>query len=162
LTTSTILMRDVAPPAVTVRRADAADSDALAALRRAWVEEDGPAPDPTFETRFAWWLNQEGDRRISWVATTPDRAVGMLNLAVFTRMPKPGTPPQRWGYIANVFVLTEHRNFGVGQALLDAAIDYAREERFVRLVLNPSTRSIPFYRRAGFVPSPLYWLELAH
>jgi GNAT superfamily N-acetyltransferase len=151
----------VTPPAPTVRRADAVDAAVLAALRRAWVEESGPAPDPFFEARFARWFDEKEGRRISWVAATGSgRAVGMLNLAVFTRMPRPGMPPQRWGYIANVFVLAEHRNAGVGQALLDAAIDHARRERYVRLVLNPSERSVPFYLRAGFTPSPLYWLEL--
>jgi GNAT superfamily N-acetyltransferase len=151
----------VTPPAPTVRLAHAADTDMLAALRRAWVEESGPAPDASFEARFARWLDEEEGRRISWVAATgTGQAVGMLNLAVFTRMPRPGMPPQRWGYIANVFVLAEYRNAGVGQALLDAAIDYTRRERYVRLVLNPSERSVPFYLRAGFTPSPLYWLEL--
>jgi GNAT superfamily N-acetyltransferase len=150
----------VATPEVTIRQAGPADASLLAELRRAWDEEAGPVDDSSFEQRFARWLDDEGTRRISWVAIAASRAVGMLNVAVFTRMPKPATSPERWGYIANAFVLEEHRNTGVGRALLDAAVAYARRERFVRLVVNPSERSIPFYVRAGFMPSRLYWLDL--
>jgi GNAT superfamily N-acetyltransferase len=56
-----------------------------------------------------------------------------------------------WGYIANAFVLREHRDNGLGTALLEAALAYADEHELVRVVLSPSVRSVPFYARAGFV-----------
>jgi GNAT superfamily N-acetyltransferase len=84
----------------------------------------------------------------------------MINVTVFVRMPRPGRPERRWGYIANVFVLAAHRSTGVGSALLDAAVAHARDHGFVRLVLNPSERSIPLYRRAGFRASRLLQLDL--
>ena len=74
----------------------------------------------------------------------------MLNLVVFERMPSPGVPDSRWGYVGNAFVLETHRNAGIGGELLSAAIEYARAEGFVRVVLSPSPRSVPFYRRYGF------------
>jgi len=48
----------------------------------------------------------------------------------------------------------------VGRLLLDAAMDEARSRGFVRLVLNPSERSMSFYERAGFGPSRLLQLDL--
>ena len=86
--------------------------------------------------------------------------VGMLNLAVFERMSRPGRPEQRWGHVANVFVLAEHRNGGIGAALLDAAVTHAREQGFTRLVLNSSERSVSLYERFGFRPSRLLQLDL--
>jgi GNAT superfamily N-acetyltransferase len=134
-----------------VRRADAEDVPALAALRRAWTEEQhGEVVDHGFEARFAEWFATESGRRVAWIASVDDHPVGMLNLAVFTRMPRPGVAPSRWGYIANVFVLARHRDAGVGRLLVDEATAYAREEDLVRLVLSPSPRSVPFYERAGF------------
>jgi GNAT superfamily N-acetyltransferase len=56
--------------------------------------------------------------------------------------------------------LAAHRDTGVGSALLGAAVAHARDQGFVRLVLNPSERSIPFYRRAGFRASRLLQLDL--
>jgi hypothetical protein len=36
---------------------------------------------------------------------------------------------------------------------LTALLSYARAQRFGRVVLSPSERSLPFYRRAGFAPA---------
>jgi GNAT superfamily N-acetyltransferase len=144
----------VAEPALTVRLAGAADLGRLAALRREYgAEEHGPADDPGFEARFAGWLAGAGQRRLFWLAEVGAAPVGMLNLSVFERMPWPGRPDSRWGYIGNVFVLTGHRDRGVGRRLLDAALDYARRSDFARVVLAPSPRSVPFYSRAGFRPA---------
>lgn len=69
---------------------------------------------------------------------------------VFDRMPRPGRRPGGWGYLGNAFVLATQRNQGIGRLLLDAALAFAADHRFARVVLSPSERSIPFYRRAGF------------
>ena len=76
-----------------------------------------------------------------------------MNLSVFERMPRPGRPPSRWGYLGNAFVLAAYRNQGIGSQLLGAVLGHAREHGFVRVVLSPSERSIPFYERAGFGPA---------
>jgi GNAT superfamily N-acetyltransferase len=140
--------------AVTVRLAGPADVDLLAALRRELSEEDfGPSSDPSFEARYAAWHAAEASRRLFWIAEAGGRPVGMLNLSVFERMPRPGRPDSRWGYVGNVFVAAGYRNRGIGRLLLDAALDHARHSSFARVVLSPSERSIPFYSRAGFRPA---------
>jgi GNAT superfamily N-acetyltransferase len=141
-------------PAPVVERVDPADAAAagvLASLRRAWVEERrGPQEDPGFEDELARWWDREAPQRLAWVASIDGVPVGMLNLLEFTRMPSPGAPAGRWGYLGNAFVLGEHRDRGIGRALLDAALGEARARGYVRIVLSPSPRSVPFYRRAGF------------
>lgn len=133
-----------------VRRATDADLASVALLRRLWNEEDnGPVTDPEFDAAFEQWWQEERSRRVFWLAET-DRPIGFLNIVIFSRMPRPGQQPSRWGYISNVFVVPEHRDSGVGRQLLDAAVAHADENGFARVVLAPSTRSIPFYRRAGF------------
>ena len=81
----------------------------------------------------------------------------MLNMLVVTRMPRPatggGSHTSQWGYISNVYVQPAHRDRGVGGRLLDAATTYADEHALARVVLSPSERSIPFYRRRGFGPA---------
>lgn len=134
-----------------IRRAGDADLPAVAGLRREWtVERDGDRGDPDFEQRFAAWWARESARRISWLAEVDHRLVGMMNLAVFERMPRPGRAPSRWGYLGNAFVLAPHRNQGIGRQLLDALLGYASEHSFARVVLSPTDRAVPFYRRAGF------------
>lgn len=137
---------------MTIRRATAADVGALAALRRAWVEEDaGPIDDGgAFERDVAHWYANEAGRRLTWIATLGAEPVGMLNLVEFHRMPRPGRRASSWGYVSNVFVLAAHRSGGIGRELLEAAISTARERGYARLVLSPSERARPLYARVGF------------
>jgi GNAT superfamily N-acetyltransferase len=142
--------------AAVIRQAGDADLPAIARLRRELtVEQDGDRGDPEFEERFAAWWAGESSRRIMWLAEADGRPVGAMNLAVFERMPRPGRAPSRWGYLGNAFVVSPYRNQGIGGQLLGAVLDYAREHHFARVVLSPSQRSIPFYRRAGFGPADI-------
>ena len=124
-------------------------------MRATWTyENDGvdadPTGDPAYVAAFERWWRRERDQRATWLAEVGTEPVGMLNLLVFTRMPRPGRLLSQWGYVANAFVLDEHRNQGMGRELLDAAIAHADGHDFVHLMVNPSPRSVPFYQRAGF------------
>jgi GNAT superfamily N-acetyltransferase len=156
---------------VTIRRATGADVDAVAALRRRWTREDADpgdlgadpgdldADDPGADAEFAGWMaawwDGVGANRAVFLAERHDDPVGMINLAVFDRMPKPGRPTSRWGYLGNAYVLAELRGHGIGSRLLDAVLGHAREIGCVRVVLAPTERSVPFYRRAGFGPATM-------
>jgi GNAT superfamily N-acetyltransferase len=136
---------------IVIRRAGDDDVAAIAALRREWTEEqDEPREDAGFEARFTDWYQTESSRRVTWVAEADGALVGMVNLVVFSRMPRPGHQPSQWGYVGNAFVLAPYRNRGVGTRLLNALLEYTTNHRFARVVVSPSDRSIPFYRRAGF------------
>jgi GNAT superfamily N-acetyltransferase len=138
-----------AAPEVVVRVAGAGDVAAIASLRSLWSA--GAEGDASFEGEMAAWLAAEGDRRTTWLATLGDAPVGMASMLEFRRMPRPGRPTSRWGYVSNMFVREECRNRGIGSALLSAVIAVADERSYARLVLSPRARSLPFYRRAGFI-----------
>ena len=145
---------------VTVRTATPDDVPVIAGLRRAWTEENAgqPIEDPSFDDVFAEWFAREADQRVTWLAEHDGRALGMLNLLVFTRMPRPraaAAPPHpaQWGYVANVYVVPADRDRGIGRLLLDAVTAHADAHGFARLVLSPSERSVPLYERAGFAPA---------
>jgi GNAT superfamily N-acetyltransferase len=134
-----------------IRIAGLADAPALAALRRAWTaEQHGPVDDAGFEARFLDWYERESARRFSWLAEVRGEMVGMMNMAVFDRMPQPGREPGSWGYVANSFVLAGYRNQGIGSLLLGALLAHADSHGYQRVVLRPSERAVPFYQRAGF------------
>ncbi|WP_112263628.1 GNAT family N-acetyltransferase [Lentzea terrae] len=149
------------PYTVSIRQTGEHDTTALATLRRAWSEEQAgqPLDDDDFEECFAQWYTAEAPRRAAFVAELGGKAIGMMNLALFERMPKPGRSASRWAYLGNAFVLADHRNRGIGTALLDAAVTYARARNCARIVLSPSERSVRFYQRAGFGPATML---LAH
>jgi GNAT superfamily N-acetyltransferase len=135
------------------------DRATVAQLRRAWAEEQAGQviDDPDFDAAFAGWAEREESQRVTWLVSLDGVDLGMLNMLVFERMPRPGDAvtgrPTKWGYIANVYVDEAHRDGGLGRLLLDAASSYAEEHRFARLVLSPSEQSVSFYARAGFVPA---------
>jgi len=41
----------------------------------------------------------------------------------------------------------------VGRLLMETVLGWSREQRMVRLVLNPSEVSLPLYRGLGFQPA---------
>jgi GNAT superfamily N-acetyltransferase len=51
------------------------------------------------------------------------------------------------------------RNRGIGSQLVSAALSYADQNGFVRVVLSPTERSIPLYERAGFGPADALMLR---
>jgi GNAT superfamily N-acetyltransferase len=137
-------------PDVVVRIADATDTCAIASLRSLW-SDDVAEEDPDFETRMGAWLVGEGDRRTTWLAILGESAVGVASLFEYRRMPRPGIPDSRWGYVGNLFVREDVRNRGIGSALLTSISMAADERGYARLVLSPTARALPFFRRAGFI-----------
>jgi GNAT superfamily N-acetyltransferase len=132
-----------------VREAGVADAPAIAELRALFL--GGGDGGEAFAGAVAEWLEQEGERRTTWVAERDGVAIGMASLFEYRRMPKPGLPASRWGYVSNMFVREQARDAGVGAALLDVVIAAAEARGYVRLVLSPSERAVPFYARAGFL-----------
>jgi GNAT superfamily N-acetyltransferase len=143
-----------------IRRAKHADLAAVIQLRREWTrEEDGDVADPDFEENLAAWFAREWSRRIMWLAEEGGRPVGMMNLAIYERMPRPGRALSRWGYLGNVFVVAASRNRGIGSQLVSAACNCADESGLARVVLSPTETSIPLYERAGFGPARVLMLR---
>jgi GNAT superfamily N-acetyltransferase len=145
-----------------IRRAGHADLATIVWLRREWTQEqDGDIADPDFGEHLAAWFARESSRRVMWLAEEGGRPAGMMNLAIYERMPRPGRALSRWGYLGNVFVRAACRNRGIGSRLVRAALDYADENGFARVVLSPTSRSIPLYERAGFGPADALMLRPA-
>ncbi len=74
----------------------------------------------------------------------------MAWLATIERVPGPATWTRLAGHLQSVYVLPDHRNRGIGAALVTAALEEATEREFDYVIVHPSERSLPFYRRLGF------------
>lgn len=134
----------------------------IAALRWAWAQEQPGSgrsgrvesldqPPPTFLAEVAGWLAAEV--RTAWTAVEAGRAVGIVCLTEFRRMPSP--EPQAagsWGYLGHLYVRPRARGRGVGAQLVAAVLAAARERSYAKVVLSPTEASVPLYERCGFVP----------
>lgn len=136
-----------------IRRAGLDDASALARLRWLWrTTERGEhgLSQPDFESEFiTWWASRQGGHT-AYIAEADGGAVGMAWLAVFDRIPQPRQLERLAGNVQSVFVLEEFRNRGVGQALVEAVIAEATSRGLGYLIVHPSERAFPLYRRFGF------------
>lgn len=138
-----------------VERANIEDVAELARLRwELYAEQDG---DPTegFDayaerfSRFARSALTSDDWR-AWVARIGDELVAAMWLHTLHRVPVPGKRAGPIGYLTNVYVTPEHRNAGLGAEILDQITAWCRGEGFSAVIVWPTERSRPFYRRGGF------------
>ena len=138
-----------------VERARIEDVPELARLRwELYAEQDGDPTEP-FEayverfSRFATSALASKDWR-AWVARADDRLVGAMWLHTISRVPVPGTRAGAIGYLTNVYVSPELRDAGLGTQMLDRTRAWCAEEGFSLVIVWPTERSRPFYRRGGF------------
>lgn len=150
------------PVDISIRIAAESDVGVFASLRRAWNEEraGGPIDDAGFGAVFYEWWAVERPNRTFFLVEVDGTAVGMANVKRYDRMPAAGhSSGGCWGYVGNIFVLAEHRDTGVGRALLEEVIAWASEAGMAHLRLAPSPLSKSFYARLGFRPGAVVELD---
>lgn len=149
---------------MTVRLATAEDAEALAHLRFRFAEESnrrGPQSLEDFVVHFSRYFRNALDTG-RWRAVVAERdstIVGHAYLEIVDKLPVPGRPYRRLGYVTNVYVEPDLRNEGVGAQILKRMIGMGREMGLESVVLWPTPRSVPFYRRHGFEPTDALELE---
>jgi GNAT superfamily N-acetyltransferase len=137
-----------------IRAASPADAVGLARLR--WEFRAGR--DPVVETREAFvdrcgeWMRRELEAGVpwrAWVAVRDGRIVGQVWVNTLQKVPNPIGERERHVYLSNLYVQPDERG-GVGTALLETAIEWARSNGVDRMVLWPSAKSVTLYARHGF------------
>lgn len=152
----------------TFRVATVADVPALAELRAEFTNEDltgSEQPRSDFSEAFASIVGAGigGGRWTVWVAEAETVIVAHAFVGLLEKIPRP-VREQRWvGYLTNVYTRPTHRGQGVGTALLEHVLDWARRQSVEVLVVWPSDDSIPFYERLGFATErdPFVWAPIA-
>jgi ribosomal protein S18 acetylase RimI-like enzyme len=146
-------------PVFTTRRATARDAATLAELRDELFRELDPAAAARAPAGFAALCASQfaallaGDGARAWLAQAADGAsVGTAVLLLFPRLPTPALPPDREGYLLNVYTRPAWRGRGVASALVAAAVADARALGLARIRLHATAEGQPVYAAAGFRP----------
>jgi GNAT superfamily N-acetyltransferase len=149
-----------------VRRGDVDDARRLAELRYRFRAAEDPVAEPraAFLRRCERWMRErlasEGGRWRCWVAEEGGRLCGHVWVARIPKVPNPVDEPEAHAYLTNMFVEPDRRGRGLGSALLEAALAWCRREGIGSVVLWPTERSRPLYRRFGFASGGVRELEV--
>ena len=88
----------------------------------------------------------------AWIAEHTGQVAGTIWLQAIEKLPNPASEFELHAYVSNFYVRAEHRNTGIGSALLRAALDECRRLDVDAVFLWPTARSRPLYERHGFAP----------
>jgi GNAT superfamily N-acetyltransferase len=137
------------------RVATADDLPGLALMRWAFRTEAGEEPaesEAAFMARYAALVGPGMARGewVYWVATDGGRIVAHMAVGTVRSIPRPARHDDRWGYLTDCYTRPEYRNRGIGSELLAHVRTWCAAQDLEILLVWPSERSEPFYRRAGF------------
>lgn len=141
---------------VSVLRTDERHDEQLGELRWTWrVDELGESGGTReqFMASFARWLDAHRTSHHGYLALENGKPVGVAWLAISDRVPSPARPERSSGHVQSVFVRATHRNRGVGSLMVKELIADANALGLDYLILHPTLRSVPMYRRLGFAES---------
>ena len=109
------------------RQATIEDAEAIAAVINAVVQEPNPVgfDGPTTEERVRAWLTRQGGEGGIFLCRIDDKTVG------FSALDFDSHEPDR--AVLGVWLLSEHRRKGLGTALAEYALGFARDRGYKRI-----------------------------
>lgn len=138
-----------------IRLATPADAERLASLRydfRASMNEASEERE-AFVARCSSWMMERlrpGTSWRCWAAEDSRVIVGHLWLQLIEKVPNPAPELEQHAYITNVYVDPSDRGNGIGRQLMEAALQFCREQGVDSVVLWPTEKSRTLYARHGF------------
>jgi GNAT superfamily N-acetyltransferase len=139
-----------------IRRATAADVDALVWLRLRLLDEMGDIPPGADSDALAAAIEQYftdqllAQRFHAWVAEDEGRIVGTGGLVFLERPPSHDNLAGLDAYIMNIYTRPERRGGGIATAILRAMVEHARAADACRIWLHASEAGAAIYAREGF------------
>jgi GNAT superfamily N-acetyltransferase len=101
----------------------------------------------------------EGDTR-GWVVEADGGVVASAIASVLRVPPRPRDPAGLIVYVYGLYTQPQHRRRGLARALVQAAVEWARERGATRVELGASQAGRPLYASMGFVDAHVMRLML--
>jgi GNAT superfamily N-acetyltransferase len=144
---------------IAIRRAAIGDIPHLIHHRRAMFADMGhtdpavlDAMDGASQEYFAAALSNGTYQ--AWLAeTSAGRVVSGGGIAIVHWPGSPDFPAARRGWILNIYTEPEFRHRGLARRIMQAIIDWCREERFAYVSLHASRFGRQLYENMGFKPT---------
>jgi GNAT superfamily N-acetyltransferase len=147
------------PAGFTLRRASTGDLETLVAHRREMFRDMGYSDEVALNTmaeKFRPWLleHMHSGNYHAWVACAPGGSIAAgAGLWLMDWPPHMiGQSAQR-GNILNVYTVANFRRRGLARQLMQAALDWCRENHIDTVILHASPSGRRLYESMGFAPS---------
>lgn len=150
---------------IDIRPATIEEIPTIAYHRRRMFAEMGVGDEAGHEKMtiaFAAWAQRtmQAGEFFTWFACDGDTVVGGAGLLLLDWPPAPDGDVGRRGYVYNVFVEPGYRRQGIARRLMDAALDFARQQGIRRVRLHASEAGRALYVSMGFTPTNEMGIEL--
>jgi GNAT superfamily N-acetyltransferase len=144
---------------VDVRRAVPGDAAEIARLGVLMFEALGVAPDDDFRRRAADAVAARlaDGSVVAYVVDDPAGGAGLAANAaavITTRLPHPRNPSGRTAYVQYVCTDPAQRGRGLARAVMEAIVDWCRDNDVLLVELHASPDGLPLYRSMGFDENP--------
>jgi GNAT superfamily N-acetyltransferase len=96
---------------------------------------------------------------VYWVADLEGEIISHIFVQRVRGVPSPAWLNNAYGYVTNVYTKPAHRRQGIGTALMQQVLNWAKQQEIDVLIVSPSEKSVVFYERAGFTTNN-EWMEL--
>jgi GNAT superfamily N-acetyltransferase len=149
-------------PEIQVRRASAEDAEALVEMRVALLRAVGNVTSNLDANEIAdairGYIAQEmpAGMYVAFIAEAGQSAVGCGGLVFYVRPPYCGNLSGKEAYLMGMYTTPEWRGKGVGTALVEKLLEYARAQGVGKVWLHTEPRARSLYVRAGFCPNDAY------
>jgi GNAT superfamily N-acetyltransferase len=149
----------MSPEGFTIRRASTVDLETLVGHRRAMFEDMGysdKAALGSMSEKFHVWLleHMNSGEYLAWVAIAPDGTIAAgTGLWLMDWPPHMIGKGARRGNILNVYTNSHYRRRGLARALMQAAVDWCKQNGIDTIILHASPSGRTLYESLGFSPT---------
>ena len=140
-----------------IRLATPDDIPLIAFHRRAMFEDMGitdRAPLDTMDARFADWMRgriERGEYRGWFIIDEKGAVIAGAGLWLQENLPSPRDPSSaRRGYVMNVYTRPERRRQGYARRLMNAVLDWCRDQNIRTIALHASDAGRALYDSLDF------------
>lgn len=140
-----------------VRRAEAGDIESLAQMRLSYLAEDfgelAAEERDAFQKKLPGYFEEHLDGDLmAFVAEEGGKVVSCVMLLVVVKPAGPSFPTGLTGTLLNVYTLPDFRRRGLARALIEMAIEDAREMGLAYIDLKATRAGAHLYECLGFRP----------
>ena len=132
------------------------DFPQLAQLRWEFRQEDGSEQAVVSQDEFIQacigFLKRglENGYHTYWVAEEAGEIIAHIFVHKIDLVPRPCKIQDQFGYLTNNYTKPAYRNQGIGSALMNRVVAWAKDQDFELLIVYPSDEAVTFYERVGF------------